>query len=45
MGSFWGFFRKILKNLENTMAAAGMAEGGDQEDALSIEHHQKKKTE
>lgn len=37
MGSFWGFFRKILKNLETTMAAAGMAEGGDHNDALKIE--------
>lgn len=37
MGSFWGFFRKILKNLEKTMAAAGMAEDGDQKDALEIE--------
>lgn len=37
MGSFWGFFRKILKTLETTMAAAGMAEGGDHNDALKIE--------
>ena len=36
MGSFWGFFRKILKNLETTMSAAGMAEGGDHKDALKI---------
>jgi DNA-binding NtrC family response regulator len=42
MGSFWGFFRKILKNLETTMAAAGMAEGGDYKDALKIEDPQKK---
>jgi len=37
MGNFWGIFRKILKNLETTMAAAGMAEGGDHKDALKIE--------
>ena len=42
MGSFWGFFRKILKNLETTMAAAGMAEGGDHNDALKIEGRPKK---
>ena len=42
MGSFWGFFRKILKNLETTMAAAGMAEGGDHKDALKIEHPKKR---
>jgi DNA-binding NtrC family response regulator len=42
MGSFWGFFRKILKNLETTMAAAGMAEGGDHKDALKIEDPKRK---
>jgi DNA-binding NtrC family response regulator len=42
MGSFWGFFRKILNRLETTMAAAGMAEGGDHEDALKIETPKKK---
>lgn len=42
MGSFWGFFRKILNNLETTMAAAGMAEGGDYKDALNIERPPKK---
>lgn len=42
MGSFWGFFRKILNNLETTMAAAGMAEGGDHKDALNIERPSKK---
>ena len=36
MGSFWGILRKILNSLETTMAAAGMAEGGDLEDALKI---------
>ena len=44
MGKFWGFVRKILQSLENSMAAAGMASGGDIEDALDIEtHHVKKK--
>jgi len=43
MGSFWGFFRKILNSLENTMAAAGMAEGGDFKDAISIDEPKKKK--
>ena len=42
MGSFWGFFRKILKSLETSMAAAGMAEDGDQEDAIKIEDPKKK---
>lgn len=42
MGSFWGFFRKILNSLETTMAAAGMAEGGDHKDALKIENSNKK---
>ena len=42
MGSFWGFFRKVLRNLETTMAAAGMAEGGDHNDALKIENPEKK---
>jgi DNA-binding NtrC family response regulator len=41
MGSFWGFFRKLLHSLENTMAAAGMAEGGDHNDALKIEDPKK----
>ena len=37
MGGFWGVFRKILNTLESTMAAAGMAEGGDIKDALEME--------
>jgi DNA-binding NtrC family response regulator len=41
MGTFWGFFRKVLHSLENTMAAAGMAEGGDHRDALKIEDPKK----
>jgi len=44
MGKFWGFVRKVLQNLETSMAAAGMATGGDLEDAVDIEsHHDKKK--
>ena len=44
MGKFWGFVRKVLQGLETSMAAAGMATGGDLEDALDIEsHHGKKK--
>jgi DNA-binding NtrC family response regulator len=44
MGKFWGFVRKMLQRLENSMAAAGMAAGGDLEDAVDIEsHHAKKK--
>ena len=37
MGRFWGFVRKVLTNLEDGMAAAGMATGGDLEDAVEIE--------
>ena len=43
MGKFWGFVRKVLQGLETTMAAAGMATGGDLEDAVDIESHQGKK--
>jgi DNA-binding NtrC family response regulator len=43
MGSFWGVFRKILNKLESSMAAAGMAEGGDIDDAMLIEKSEKKK--
>lgn len=42
MGSFWGFFRKVLNKLESTMAAAGMAEGGDIDDAISFSDPKKK---
>jgi ActR/RegA family two-component response regulator len=38
MKGFWGAFRRILRRLELTMAAAGLAAGGDPEDALRIEH-------
>jgi len=44
MGKFWSFVRKALQSLETSMAAAGMASGGDLEDAVDIEsHHTKKK--
>ena len=44
MGKFWGFVRKVLQRLETSMAAAGMATGGDLENAVDIEsHHPKKK--
>lgn len=37
MGKFWGFIRRNLQRLEKHLAAAGMATGGDIEDALEIE--------
>ena len=37
MGSFWGFVRGVLRKLESTMAAAGMATGGDLDDAIRID--------
>ena len=37
MNKFWSFIRKNLQRLEKHMAAAGMATGGDFEDALDIE--------
>ncbi len=43
MGKFWGFVRKVLQSLETSMAAAGMASGGDIEDAVDIESHGTKK--
>jgi DNA-binding NtrC family response regulator len=43
MGKFWRFVRKALQSLETSMAAAGMATGGDLEDAVDIESHQVKK--
>jgi DNA-binding NtrC family response regulator len=44
MGGFWRFIRKALQGLERSMAAAGMASGGDIDDAIDIEsHHSKKK--
>jgi DNA-binding NtrC family response regulator len=43
MGGFWRFVRKALQSLETSMAAAGMATGGDLEDAVDIESHKVKK--
>ena len=44
MGKFWRFVRKVLQSLETSMAAAGMATGGDLENAIDIESpHIKKK--
>ena len=43
MGKFWNFVRKALLSLERSMAAAGMATGGDLEDAVDIESHKAKK--
>ena len=44
MGTFWRFVRKALQSLETSMAAAGMATGGDLQDTIDIEsHHVKKK--
>ena len=43
MGKFWKFIRKMLQSLETSMAAAGMATGGDLEDAVDIESHRAKK--
>jgi len=43
MGKFWGFVRKVLRGLETSMAAAGMATGGDLDDAVDLESHQAKK--
>ncbi len=43
MGKFWGFIRKTLQRLENSMAAAGMASGGDLDDAVDIETGRHKK--
>ncbi|TES91337.1 MAG: response regulator [Desulfobacteraceae bacterium] len=36
MGNFWHFIKSLQRNLEDTMAAAGMASGGDLEDAIKI---------
>ncbi len=43
MGKFWGFVRKVLQSLETSMAAAGMATGGDLEDAVDLESRKAKK--
>ncbi len=43
MNKFWSFIRRNLQRLERHMAAAGMATGGDIEDALEIERQHDKK--
>jgi len=43
MGKFWHFVRKALSSLERSMAAVGMATGGDLDDAVDIESHKAKK--
>ena len=43
MGKFWKFVRNALQSLERSMAAAGMATGGDREDAVNIETRISKK--
>ena len=44
MNKFWGFIRRSLQRLEKHMAAAGMAAGGDINDAIDIESlHDKKR--
>jgi hypothetical protein len=43
MNKFWSFIRRNLQRLEKHMAAAGMATGGDIEDALDIESPRGKK--
>jgi DNA-binding NtrC family response regulator len=44
MSKFWSFIRRNLQRLEKHMAAAGMATGGDFDDALDIElQHDKKR--
>ena len=42
MGSFWEYMKNLPKKLEDSMAAAGMATGGDLEDAIDIEKKKKK---
>jgi len=42
MGGFWNFMKKMQKNLEDSMAAAGMATGGDIDDAIKIGKEKKK---
>jgi DNA-binding NtrC family response regulator len=38
MDSFWDYLKSLGRKLERTMAAAGMAAGGDTDDAYAIEH-------
>jgi DNA-binding NtrC family response regulator len=43
MSKFWRFVRKAMASLERSMAAAGMASGGDLDDAADIELRKAKK--
>ena len=36
MGRFWNFIKNLQRNLEDSMAAAGMASGGDLNDAVQM---------
>ena len=36
MGGFWKFIKKLHINLEDSMAAAGMATGGSRDDAIKL---------
>ena len=44
MGGFWSFMKKLQRNLEDSMAAAGMTSYGDLEDADEIRKEKDKKT-
>jgi len=43
MGSFWHFMKRLQRNLDDSMAAAGMASYGDLEDAARIGKEKKEK--
>jgi hypothetical protein len=43
MGGFWNFIKNMQKSLEDSMAAAGMATGGDIDDAIDIRKKKKRK--
>jgi ActR/RegA family two-component response regulator len=42
MGGFWNFIKRLQKSLEDSMAAAGMADGGDLEDVVRIGKEKKR---
>jgi len=42
MNSFWGFIKNVMRKFETTMAAVGMATGGDIKDAMEIDPNKKK---
>ena len=43
MGKFWDFVKKLPTKLEDGMAAAGMATGGDLDDALRMDKEKKER--